>query len=300
MPLDSRIAKSSPRSWAEAAATFGGVQSDTKPSRDVTMRFTTPSEIREVLVSGGQVVKRGDLLIRARDAEINAALEQQRLRAASRYEIEADEAAFEFATFRFKNAETARQRDAFAEAEFEELRYNFRAATVKLAQSKLNHDQEQLRLKQAEGQAERFRLEAPFDGQIEQVMVDVGQGVTENMPALRIVDVSTLWIDAYAQTDETVRQNLKEGSPAWVIVNIANEAKLVEGHVLYVSPVADSVSQTRRVRVEIRNTESWPAGTVARVRFTPPDQNFASLMERASSPNSIADRGTTTTPEVSR
>jgi hypothetical protein len=45
---------------------------------------------------------------------------------------------------------------------------------------------------------------------------------------------------------------------------------LVKGTVLYVSPVADAVSQTRRVRVEIANTENWPAGTQARVRFSEP------------------------------
>jgi multidrug efflux pump subunit AcrA (membrane-fusion protein) len=45
---------------------------------------------------------------------------------------------------------------------------------------------------------------------------------------------------------------------------------------VYVSPVADSVSQTRRVRVEIDNPEGWPAGTQARVRFTEPTGEWKS------------------------
>jgi hypothetical protein len=40
--------------------------------------------------------------------------------------------------------------------------------------------------------------------------------------------------------------------------------------------VADSVSLTRRVRVEIENPKGWPAGTQAVVRFEKPSGQFAS------------------------
>ncbi len=55
--------------WDRVAEKFGGTKADTKPCKDVTMSFPLPVEIRTVAVVGGQAVKMGDLLIRARDDE---------------------------------------------------------------------------------------------------------------------------------------------------------------------------------------------------------------------------------------
>jgi hypothetical protein len=100
--------------------------------------------------------------------------------------------------------------------------------------------------------------------------VEAGQGVRESDPVVRIVDIKKLWLEPYAPTQETLRLGIKAGTKAWVLVALPDKPLYVEGRVLYVSPVADSVSQSRRVRVEIENAEGWPAGTPAMVRFTDP------------------------------
>src|SRR5687768_4829838 len=51
--------------WDSVAEKFGGTKHETKPCKDVTMSFTIASEVREVKVVGGQMVKEGDLLVRA-------------------------------------------------------------------------------------------------------------------------------------------------------------------------------------------------------------------------------------------
>ncbi|HYE03844.1 MAG TPA: hypothetical protein VD963_11505, partial [Phycisphaerales bacterium] len=43
--------------WHEVTRRFGGVKADTRPSRDATMKFSVSTEVREVLVQGGQKVK---------------------------------------------------------------------------------------------------------------------------------------------------------------------------------------------------------------------------------------------------
>jgi len=88
------------------------------------------------------------------------------------------------------------------------------------------------------------------------------------------VDISLLWLDASVDTNETINRGLKPGTPAWVLMDLPSPA-LVEATVLNISPVADSVSQTRRVRVEIKNSKEWPAGVPSRVRFTEPEPRFA-------------------------
>ena len=145
---------------------------------------------------------------------------------------------------------------------------------MQLEQARVRADLEKKRLEQAEGQLEKYRLKAPFDGIIEEVKVDVGQGVREAEPALRIVNTEQLWIEAYTPTPETIRAGLDKDKPAWVLVDLPDQPRLVEGRILYISPVADSVSQKRRVRVEIVNTEGWPAGTPAKVVFEKPDAKW--------------------------
>lgn len=256
----------SPRFDAVAEA-FGGVKSETRPSRDATMSFTFASEVREVLVKGGQRVRKDEVLMRARDAEVVAALEQQRSLASNDLEVQGTLLASQLAEFRF---EQLKRGGSFAPSEFEELRIQMLTARVQHEVAKFNRDQQELRLRQLEAQAERYRLVAPFDGVVSQVYVDAGQGVNEQQKALRIVNTDRLWLDAWVGTEETIRLGVREGGRAWVLVDVPDRPVMIEGRVVEVDPVADPVSQSRRVRVEIDNPANWPAGTQARVRLSGP------------------------------
>lgn len=270
--------------WDRAAERFGGSKAETRPRLDTTMQFSFATEVREISARGGQRVKEGELLMTARDAEILAALDQQRLVAASDAEVRAAQQRVELAEFRFTQLKASQ---TYSPTEFEELRIGAETAKVELEQARTNFERQRLSLKQLEGQAERYYLRAPFAGIVEEVLVEIGQGVNEQQKALRLVNTDRLILDAYPGTDETLRLRLDKGGKAWVLLDVepaggaagagGTEATwpVVEGVIDYVSPVADSVSQTRRVRVEIANAAGWPAGTQARVRFTPPEQTTA-------------------------
>lgn len=283
--------------WLERSERFGGIKAETRPKLDTTMQFSFASEVREINARGGQRVNKGEVLMRARDAEIVAALDQQRLVANSDLEIKAAEIGLEFAEFRF---DQLRAGGNYTPAEFEELKSGARNAKVQLDQAKVNLERQKLALKQLEGQAERYYLTAPFDGIVEEVMVEVGQGVNEQQKVMRVVNIDNLILDAMADTEETLQLSLKGGSRAWVLLDLPGQAPIVEGKVDYVSPVADSVSQTRRVRVDIPNPQGWPAGTQARVRFTAPASEVATTTPP--SPGSAASRpeATPTTSGVTR
>lgn len=255
------------RAWQAAATNFGGFKADTRPKLDTTMQFSFATEVREILVTGGQSVKKGDMLMKARDLEIVGALEQQRLLATSDLEVQGSEKALELAVFRLEQLKGS---TTFSPLEFEEASIASQTARIQRDQAKVNLQRQQFALKQLEGQAERYYLIAPFDGQVEEVMVEVGQGVSEQQKALRLVNTDSLILDAAADTDQTLRLNLGKGGKAWVLIDVPDKPAVVEGVIDYVSPVADSVSQTRRVRVEIENTAKWPAGVQARVRFIQP------------------------------
>lgn len=260
--------------WADVAEAFGGAKAATRPSRDVTMAFTFPTEVRELHVRGGERVEQGDVLARARDADVIAALEQQRVRSGSRLSIELAEKQQELADIRYAKIMEVGESGS-SQMEREERRVEKEAAALQLQQAILSHQEEQYRLAQLEGSYERYLLEAPFDGIVEEVMIEVGQAVRETDAAVRIVNTDVLSLDANASTDTTIRLQLKPGAPAWVLMDLGGRPVLARGEVKYVSPVANSVSRTQRVRVEVPNPEGWPAGMQARVVFEDPGEAFA-------------------------
>lgn len=254
-------------SWEKLAESFGGVKADTKASRDVVMAFTISAEVREILVKGGQKVSENDLLVKARDGDQVALLEAQRLQAANDNEIKAAALQLELEDLKYKRLLESNQ---YGQSEIDEARIRAATSKVQLEQAKVRNDLDKKRVDQAEGQLERYRLKAPFSGIIEEVKVEIGQGIREAEPVVRIVNTDKLWLEAYARTMETISLGVEKGHRAWVLVQLPGKPRLVEGTVLYVSPVADYVSQNRRVRVEINNTEGWPAGTSAKVVFVDP------------------------------
>jgi RND family efflux transporter MFP subunit len=259
--------------WEQLVAEFGGTPAATKPSRDAQMSFPFSTEVLEVPVKGGERVKRDQLLIRARDSEVRTALDQQRALAQNEWEIKGAEAQLELAEIRFENL---KQAGTFSKEEFDQRRIEAKTAAVQLEQARFNKEQQRLRLAQLEAQYERYRLVAPFDGIVDEVTVDVGQGVTEQDKVVRVVDIDRLWLDPMPPTALTLELDLKPGSKAWVMLDLPGKPPVVEGKVIEVSAVADSVSLTRRVRVEIENPKGWPAGTQAVVRFEKPSGQFAS------------------------
>ena len=271
--------------WETTADSFGGYRSETRPCKDATMQFTMPTEVRVVNVRAGQRVTKGEILARARDGELRASVDQQKMLAASTLEIEGREKQLELANFRFEQLKKGKN---WSPIEFEEAKSAVDTARVQLGLSKLDHEQQQHKLKQYEGQFERTYLEAPFDGIIEEVYIEAGQGVNEQQKALRIVDISKLWLDAYVDTGETIERNLQPGAAAWVLVALPTPV-MAQAKVLNVSPVADSVSKSRRVRVEMENVKNWPAGVTAKVRFSEPDAKFAQYKLQTSSAEAVAE-----------
>lgn len=264
-------APTSAQTFDQRSEAFSDLEWVTRPSRDVVIGFTITAEVGEVLVSGGQRVKAGQLMIRAKEEEALAGLAVQRVRAANTAPVDSARANLDLAEVRFKRIKEADDQKAASPQELDERRVAVEAAKAALANAQSQASEEQKRLVQLEEQAKRYRLEAPFDGIVEQVTVDVGQTVEAPQPVIRVVNIDTLWIDLPVPTARTLTDGggIKAGAPAWVLMDLPG-AMVIKGKVLYVSPVADAAAETRRVRVEVPNPNLWPPGTKARVRFTEP------------------------------
>lgn len=270
VPAVPAVASAQPeRAWADVAPGFSDLEWITRPPRDSIMSFTISVEVTEIPVKPGDRVKKGQLLVKARDAEALAGLEVQRVRAANEGEVLSARASLELAEVRYRRIRDADAEGATNPQEVDERRVQVDASRAALTAAEMRLVEERERLKQLAESVKRYRIEAPYDGIVETLAIDEGSTVEPPAPVLRIVAIDTLWVDLPVSTSLTLARGIQQGHPAWVLLDVPG-LPVVQGTVLHVSPVADAAAETRRVRVEIPNQRGLPPGTRARVRFDAP------------------------------
>ncbi len=262
----------------EWARSFGGYRVYADPAQDAVMGFAFPTEVREILVKGGDRVKAGDLLVRARDGEAVAALKFQKLRAENEWEVRAAENALELAEIEFRAIERVRVDGGGSQQEFDRAKNALENSRITLEAAKMRLEEQRIGVERFEAELERYRLLAPFDGIVQSVDVSVGHAMGDSQPVIRVVDIDRLKLMVPAPTREVLSLGLKPGDKAWVVMNLAGEPNVLVGEVTEVSPVADAPTQQLRVKVEVSNPDGRPAGVLSWVRFTPPEGEWVARM----------------------
>lgn len=253
-----------------------GVKAVTRPSKDATMGFRFPTQIQEVLVRDGTRVSAGQPLIRADDAEALAAHAIARLRAESTLDEDLQVKALDLARVEYEATQRAFEGGGGSSIELDRSRLQRDTAEIQLEAARQRDIEADNQLAQIASRLKDHTLTAPFDGTVDAVLMDVGDSVRETDPVLRVVSVDPLLVDAATPTARTL--DLGPGDPAWVLVRIGDEAWVLRATIVGISPVADSVTGARRVRVEAGNPEGLPAGLTAYVRFDEPTGAWAELM----------------------
>jgi RND family efflux transporter MFP subunit len=256
-------------------ATFGGIKAPVRASRDATLSFTFPAEVSKVLVKGGQRVKQGELLIQSKDEEARAQRDLQQSQAESDLDVQKAQTGVDQAQVEFDGWKKMDKKTAGSEIEYERARTLLAARKVELDIAKLQRAQAKIQLALRQAQLDRYAINAPFDGVIDNVMVEVGEVKKDTEPVLKIVSTDPLWMDVMTGTDQTITLGLKPGDKAWVVLELPGETPVHLGRVIEVGAEADFASATRRVRVELGNADNWPAGIQAWVRFTEPEGEWA-------------------------
>jgi len=257
-------------------ADFGGEKAVTRSSRDATLAFPFPAEIAEIVARGGQPVKKGDLILRARDEEYRYQRDLQKLLADSDLDVQKAQAALDQAKVELDGQTELRDKKmGGSKLEYDRARTTYVVKVVELEIAKNQLEQQKIQLKFREAQLDRNSLRAPFDGRVAEVVVDVGDVKKDSDRVARVVSVNPLWIDVPTPTAQTITLNLKNGDPAWVVLDIPGDAVVGRGKVIEVAAEADPASNTRRVRVELPNPNEHPAGLTAWVRFQPPTGKWA-------------------------
>jgi RND family efflux transporter MFP subunit len=270
---------------ASIIAEFGGDKTVTRPVHDAIMGFSLPTTITEVLVKGGQEVSKGTVLVRGDEAEDQALLKLQKLRAESDTVVQSAKAGMELADVEHRQLVEVYEKGGSSQQEVERARLTFERARLEFESAKEQRAQEVIQLERLRARVDRLRLVAPYDGVVDTVLCDLGQAVEANEKLLRVVTIDILEMDVPAPADDPVTLGLKQGDKAWILLAVARAPRLVEGTVVETSPTLDLASRSRRIRVEFANPEGvdrvLPGGP-AWVRFKEPSQKATDKIRAAS------------------
>lgn len=190
--------------------------------------------IEALLVVPGQTVKQGDTLASLDAREVKARLDSVlavREQAARDWERLSRLVKDGAATASESDAAQARQRVA--------------AAAVAEAETMLGH----------------ARVVAPFDGVITRKLADVGDLATPGRPLVEIEDPARLRFEA--DVPEALLDRLQLGVK--LPVRISSQREAVEGTVSEIAPVADGVSRTYLVKLDLPVVAGLRAGQFGRV-----------------------------------
>ena len=199
-----------------------------------TIEAKTTGRITDMPVVLGQKVKAGDLLARLHAPEIKARLEQA-------------EATLQQAERDSKRLSSLFSKNAVALADFEAAETRYRVATGAVAE--------------ARAMMGYVEILAPFDGVVTRKWVDVGDQAAPGKPLVDIEDPSNLRLEA--DVPEAVASRIKQG--ARMTIRVGQSTGDLSGTIVEIAPIADPISRTFRVKLDVPASPGLMSGQFARL-----------------------------------
>jgi membrane fusion protein (multidrug efflux system) len=228
--LPSASVKTQPASWQPHIATEEVVGTVRSKQRAV-VEAKISGRVLEYTATPGAFVKAGDLLARLDVQEIQAKVDQARAML--------DQAKRDFDRQKQLISSNATTRQDFDTAD---ARVKVSTAAVREAETMMSYAQ----------------VTAPFDGVVTRKLADVGDLAMPGKPLLEIEAPTSLRFEA--DLPEAILDRVKLGEKMTVRL-----AKVIEGTVSEISPVADPVSRTFNVKLDLPPTEGLRTGQFGRV-----------------------------------
>ena len=235
----------------------------TTPSADVSASFTIPALVDELRVKEGQFVKKGDVLaIQDKGAE-----EQQLVRLKKEASATAmiDKARVEIDYYK-KDVESLREalaKGASSKKELNDSILKLRTAELSLKEALFNKEIAALKVKELESKITQYVLKSPVDGVVEKLSIEPGEAPKTGEEHIRIVSVKPMWVEV--PVPRKIAIGLKPSGMAKVFYPDSTNGEAAK--IIYISPVADTASDTVRVKLEVANEKSRLVGERVKVTF---------------------------------
>lgn len=262
--------------------------------------------INEIFFEEGMPVRKGDLLAELDHKDLDASLAAAVASVArAKSALAEHQIVIDLAQVEWERAEKLWNRNSIAESEYDQARYDHRAAVAKKASLEADIALAEAQAKQAEQLKENMFIRAPFDGTVISKDAEVGESIlpggmgggSGRGSVATIADLEHLEIECDVQEDFISR--VTEGQEAEIAVD-AVKYKRYHGKVRKIIPMGDRARATIKVQVQIDDADEllFPemAGTVYFLSADPDHQG--SDETRIFCPESAVDRHQADSPFV--
>lgn len=239
-------------STQDGAATFQSV-GRVKNVRESVLTSKVMGTVVEVRVKSGDAVKKGDLLIRVDDRDVQGQVQQ------AGGGLAQAEAAHAIAKTNLTRFEDLFAKGSASQAELDKARYEFESAAGALKAARGA-------VATAGSMAGEARIAAPFDGRVVDTLIEQGEMVAPGRPLVKVEGESKLEFET--TVDERDVRELRVGQDVAVSLDLSrDERREVRGAISEIVPASDTGTHTTTVRIALAETEGLRSGAFGRVNF---------------------------------
>jgi HlyD family secretion protein len=227
-----------------------------KARRRSRITAETGGRVTEIAHREGELVSKGDVLVRLNDSSLSARLDlaQRGAEAAGSRQAEAclrrDRAGRELA-----RTKKLAEKGVASDDVLDELQYLSDAARLGCDAARMELASARAQIRTAEAELAKTVIVAPFDGIVAEVSTEVGEWVTPSPPLLTspavvdLIDPASLYVSA--PMDEVDSAAIHDDQAVKLTVD-SRPGESFEAHVVRVAPyVVDIEAQTRTVEIEV-------------------------------------------------
>ena len=234
--------------------------------QSVDIRSPVEGLIESVKVQRGDVVRKGQLLVKLESGPEQAALDIARARATMTGPVEAAQARVEFAKTKEKRQEELSAQKFVSPSALDEARTERKLAESELRVAMENQKLAELEVQRADALLQLHVIRSPFDGVVVDRLLDPGEFASTNVkePILKLAEIDPLNVEVVLPAAMFGR--IRRGDRAEVIPETST--RYSSAQVSIVDRVIDGASGTFGIRLDLRNPDgAIPAGARCRVRF---------------------------------
>lgn len=216
--------------------------------------------LESIQVHEGETVEAGELIAQLRDAVPRAALEAADREARNDIDLRYARKASELATLEYSKALELIRDVPGSHSELDILRLKLAAERSVLQVEQAAHQLEMARLRREEARIalDAYRIKAPHDGIVLQVLKRAGEALHTGEGVVVIANFDRMRVEGFLPVADSWK--VRPGAPVQVTIDLpgrsGNEARArVEGIVTFIDPVINEISQEVRIWAEVENRQ---------------------------------------------
>jgi|GEM_PF-3311628 len=234
------------------------------PVRESFLSTEVPGTVKEILVSEGDEVKKGQILLKLDQSGFAMGVAQ------AEAGLAAAKANADLMKLEFDRMSKLIASDATAQSNYDRVKAQYDAAQ---AQCKVVETQ----LQQAKKAMNDSILRAPYNGAVVMILKDLGEYAPSMPPTMLMKIVNTDSLEVQTFLPEDLSNKIKVGDKARVSIASANLE--TEGEIIFTSNRLEQATQNFEVRIKIDNADGKiKGGAFTRINFTREDLTDALLV----------------------